>query len=239
MGDTVYGDKVGGDKFGGDQVHGDKYVGVELGKRPGRTRRRVILLMSADPGRQPLRLDEEHREIDNAVAHAQAGERLAVRTAAAMRVDDLHQALLRHRPTIAHFSGHGSGSSGILLTDDRGRARPVPPAALSALFGILDGGPQCVVLNACFTDEQARSIAAHVPCVIGMRGPVLDDAAIRFAAGFYRGIAYGRSVRESYRLGRNQLELRAHPDADVPQLLEKEPGAANRPVVEVAREADD
>lgn len=224
------GDRVYGDKYGGDHVRGDKIV---FAREPGRARRRVILLMSANPDReQPLRLDEERREIDNAVTYAQASDRLAVRTADAMRVDDLQSALLRHRPAIAHFSGHGSGSAGILLTDARGRARPVPPAALSNLFGILRGGLQCVVLNACFTDEQARAIAVHVPCVVGMRREVLDNAAIRFAAGFYQGIAHARSIGVAFELGRNRLGLHGHPDADigVPQLIAA-PGAMDRPVI--------
>ena len=230
--EVVMGDTVHGDKYGGDRVHGDKIIRVGPGRRPGRARRQVILLMSANADRQqPLRLDEEHREIDHAVTYAQAGDRLEVRTADAVRLDDLQSALLRHRPAIAHFSGHGSASAGILLTDDLGHARPAPPDALSDLFRILRGGLRCVVLNACFTDEQARAIAAHVPYVVGMRGRVLDDAAIRFAAGFYQGIAHAKSVRVSFELGRNRLDLHGHADADVPQLIAA-PGAVDRPVID-------
>lgn len=227
MGDTVY-----GDKYGGDHVRGHKFVGADLGRRSGRARSQVILLLSANPDRQqPLRLDEERRQIDRAVRYAQAGDRLAVRTADAVRLDDLQEALLTHRPAIAHFSGHGSASAGILLTDDLGRARPVPPDALSELFRILRGGLRCVVLNACFTDQQARAIAAHVPCVVGMHSRVLDDAAIRFATGFYRGIAHAQSIGVSFQLGRNRLGL--HGDADAVALrLFAAPGAADRPVID-------
>jgi len=227
MGDTVY-----GDKYGGDRVHGDKIVGREPERRPGRARRQVILLMSANPDRQqPLRLDEERREIDRAVTFAQAGDRLAVRTADAVRLDDLQSALLRHGPAIAHFSGHGSASAGILVTDDFGYARPVPPDALSDLFRILRGGLRCVVLNACFTDDQARAIAAHVPWVVGMRNRVMDDAAIRFAAGFYEGIAHARSIGVSFELGRNRLGLHGHADVDLPRLVAAL-GAVDGPVIE-------
>lgn len=236
MGDIVHGDKVHGDKVHGDKVHGDKIVGIDRGRRPGRPRRRVILLMSANPDRQqPLRLDEERREIDRAVRYAQASDRLAVRTADAMRLNDLQSELQRYKPAIAHFSGHGSASAGILLTDDSGRVRPVPPDALSDLFRILRNGLRCVVLNACFTDEQARAISAHVPCVVGMRGRVLDDAAIRFAAGFYEGIAHARSIRMSFELGGNRLGLHGHVDIGVPQLIAA-PGAADRPVINGAPE---
>jgi hypothetical protein len=227
MGDTIF-----GDKYGGDHVRGDKIVNQNTGwqaRRP--VPRKVILVMSANPDRtRILRVDEERREIDRAVRHAQAGDRLAIHTADALRLDDLQQALLHHRPTIAHFSGHGDAFTGIAVTNDRGGVQPVPPAALSDLFGILRGGLRCVVLNACYTDEQARAIAAHVPCVVGMRSRVRDDTAIRFAAGFYEGIAHARSIRVAFELGRNRLDLHSQPDSDAPRLVATD-GTADSPVI--------
>jgi hypothetical protein len=226
VGDTVY-----GDKYGGDRVHGDKIVNPRGGGRRRAERRKVILLMSANPVGQPLQLDEERREIDRAVAYAQANDRLVVRTADAVRLDDLQSALLRYRPAIAHFSGHGLASAGILVADGFGGARPVPPEALSDLFMILRDGLRCVVLNACFTEEQAQAIAAHIPCVVGMRSRVLDGTAVRFAAGFYEGIAHARSVRASFELGRNRLIMHRHADADVPRLIATGDGA-DRPIAD-------
>ncbi len=227
MGDTIY-----GNKYGGDHVEGDKIVNMRGDDRARRGPRKVILLMSAsqDLG-QPLRLDEERREIDFAVTTAQAGDRLEIHTADALRLDDLQSSLLRYTPAIAHFSGHGSATDGIVVSDGLGGTRPVPPKALSGLFGILKSGLRCVVLNACFTEEQARAIAEHVPCVVGMRGRVLDDAAIRFAAGFYHGIAHARSIRESFQLGCNRLDLHGYPDSDTPRLIAA-PGHADRPLID-------
>ncbi len=227
MGDTVY-----GNKYGGDHVQRDKIVNVHGDRTPEPGRRKTILLMSANPDRtQPLRLDEERREIDLAVTSAQAGNRIEVRTADALRLDDLQSALLRYRPVIAHFSGHAHASTGVVVTDRFGEAQSVPPKALSELFRILQHGLRCVVLNACFTQEQARAIADHVPCVIGMRSRVLDDAAILFATGFYRGIAHARSIRESFELGSNLLGLHRCPDDETPLLISA-PGQADQPVID-------
>jgi hypothetical protein len=110
--------------------------------------------------------------------------------------------LMRYQSIVAHFSGQGHPRDGIQVVDETGRPRSVPPHALSGLFGILSKGLRCVVLNACHTDEQAAAIAAHVPCVVGMRRQVLDDTAILFATGFYRGLADGKSIRTSFELGR-------------------------------------
>jgi hypothetical protein len=225
MGDFVIGDKVHGDK-----VHGDKNVYAGRSEPPRRPK--VILMMSAnaDPQR-PLSLDREHREIDSAIWNAQAGDRLEVRVADALRLDDLQSSLQRHQPVVAHFSGHGSAAYGIMVTGDSGRPHAVPPAALSDLFRILRQDLRCVVLNACFTDGQARAIAAYVPCVIGMRAGIRDDAAVGFAAAFYQGLAYGNTIRTAFELGCNRLQLHGHPDADRPQLVAA-PGAAELRVIE-------
>jgi hypothetical protein len=225
MGDRIYGDKVYGDK-----VSGNKIVQSGSGLPTSRPERAVVLVMSADAGQGlPLRLDEERREIVRAVRLADADDRIEVRTADAVRIDDLQNELQYHRPVIAHFSGHGS-ATGIVVVDDAGQAQSVPPQALSDLFALV-GGLRCVVLNACFTDEQARAIASRVPFVVGMRGRVLDDTAIRFAAGFYQGIAHARSARDAFELGCNRLNLHGHADADVPRLLAR-PGASDRPIID-------
>jgi len=179
MGDTIF-----GNKYGGDIVHGDKHV-IHGPIAPAVAPRKIILLLSANADSQPpLRLDHERRAIDLVVAQSRASSRLDVRTADAVRLDDLHDALLRHRPVIAHFSGHGHPREGIQVVDAWGHARSVPPRALSDMFRILRAGLRCVVLNACHTDEQAAAIAAHVPCVVRMRRGVLDSTAVLFSTGF-------------------------------------------------------
>ncbi|WP_051807391.1 CHAT domain-containing protein [Actinoplanes subtropicus] len=226
MGDIVHGDKVNGDK-----INGNKIV-YAAGRPTPRAEPKVILLMSADAdGRRPLGLDREHREVDAAIWNAHAGGRLEVRVADAVRMADLQRSLLRHHPVIAHFSGHGSAAYGIMVTDAGGRPRAVPPDALSDLFRVMREDLLCVVLNACFTEEQAHAIAEHIPCVIGMRGGILDDAAISFATAFYQAVAYGRTLGTAFELGCNQLLLDGHPDAVRPRLVAT-PGAAHLRVLE-------
>lgn len=238
MGDKVSGDKVSGDKVMGDKVSGhkimrDRIVGdgaLQSAPSPA-PEPAVLLFLSANPSNTGhLQLDKERRRIDEAIQYAQAERRLALRTADAVRVADLQYALLRHRPAVAHFSGHGTRREGIHVLDDFDGAYPVPPEALSELFAILRNGPSCVVLNACLTHDQALAIAQHVPCVIGMDGSVADAAAICFAASFYQALAFGRSVREAFDLGRNRLKLERFPDAFRPVLVAR-PGVAERIVI--------
>ncbi|MFC3990751.1 CHAT domain-containing protein [Actinoplanes siamensis] len=229
MGDIVFGRK-------GDTVYGGKTVNYGSAPPPAARpvpARGTILLLSANADDQrQLALDQERRAIDQEVAHSRAAGRLDVRTADALRLDDLQRVLLRHRPVLAHFSGHGHPRDGIQVVGRDGWPRSVPPRALRDLFAILGEGLRCVVLNACHTDEQAEAIAAHVPCVVGMRRQVFDDTAILFATGFYRGLADGRSFRTSFELARNGLDLHDAPDPDVPRLIARA-GAADRPLVDL------
>ena len=65
----------------------------------------------------------------------------------------------------------------------------------------LPDGTNCVVLNACDSDQQSEAIVAHINYVVGMSQPMLDKAATIFAVGFYQGLAAGKSVEQAYKLG--------------------------------------
>ncbi len=211
MGDVIHGDYL---------KHGDKILGDKIVHAPApstaasRANRSTLLVLRANPrGTTPLRLDSEHRQIIESIAAGQALARLDVRVADALQVDDLHHRLLQYRPVALHFAGHGS-PGGVVIEDHDGHPRHVPAQALADLIAIFAPPVRCVVLNACYTDALADAIARHGPCVAGMRGPVPDDTAIRFAAGFYAAAASGMSVQEAFGLGRNRLSLQqinAHP----------------------------
>jgi len=159
------------------------------------------------------------RAIDGAMRDGEFRNELDLRSHWAVRISDLQSLLLRHRPDIVHFSGHGSRSSEIILQDSNGSSMFVPADALSSLFSLLSGSVRCVVLNACFSERQARGIANSVECVIGMSDAVTDQAAIRFSSAFYRALSYGRSVREAFDFGCNEIDLHGLGESHVLQLL--------------------
>lgn len=179
-----------------------------------------ILFLAANPkDTDQLRLGEEVRTIDERLRSTDRRDRLDLVQHWAVRVGDLSEVLLRHKPHVLHFSGHGSPEGAIILEDDRGRSNEVPAGALADLFGILDDNLHCVVLNACYTYPQADAIAANIDCVIGTTRVISDQAALRFAGGFYRALGYGESIARSFAVGRNEIDLAGLGEADTPQLL--------------------
>lgn len=161
-----------------------------------------ILFLAANPLDTPrLRLDQEARQVDAALRQARYGERFHLAQHWAVRGDDLLDALLRHRPAIVHFAGHGDDQGQLYLEDATGRAAAITPAALVGLVGAT-GGVRCAVLNACWSDALADALLAAVLCVVGMNADVGDATAVAFAAGFYRALADGESVAAAVATGR-------------------------------------
>lgn len=180
-----------------------------------------ILFLAANPSdTTQLRLDQEIRSIDEKLRQSEFRERFEIRQHWAVRVSDLQSCLLRHSPTIVHFSGHGSSESEIILEDDHGNSKPVSSHALSQLFSVLKDNIRCVVLNACYSEQQAQAIAKHIDCVIGMSKAIGDTAAISFAAAFYQALGYGRNVKSAFELGCGQIDLESlGTQQDIPKLL--------------------
>lgn len=182
-----------------------------------------ILFLSANPTDiSRLRLDKEVREVDEKIRLGEFRDQLALIPHFAVRPGDLQQTLLRHQPHILHFSGHGSKTHGIVLEDDSGHTKPVSPAALAALFTAIRDNLRVVLLNACYSSVQAAVITQTVDFTIGMREEIGDRSAIVFSAAFYRGLAFGRSVQESFDLGVGALMLEGIPEEKIPALLPRE-----------------
>lgn len=178
-----------------------------------------ILVLATNPEEtDPLRLDKEVRSIDQALRQSRFRDKFQLDQQWAVRVSDLQPLLLRYKPDIVHFSGHGSESSEIILEDSEGNSKPVPASALSRLFSLLKDNIQCVVLNACYSEVQAEAIAQHINCVIGMSQAIGDDAAISFSGAFYGALGDGRDVKTAFELGCNQINLEDLDDQDTPKL---------------------
>lgn len=186
-----------------------------------------ILFLAANPVDAPhLGLDEEIRAIQHSLREAEHRDQFTVVQEWAVRRNDLTGALLRHRPHVVHFSGHGTQSGELVLKDDAGRSRPVSILFLSQLFSTLRDNIRLVVLNACYSERQARKIAELVDCVVGMPQAIGDEAARDFSAAFYQALGYGRSVREAFDLGSAQVDLDALAEQDRPLLLGAHPDCA-------------
>ncbi|MEG4443203.1 GUN4 domain-containing protein [Microcoleus sp. AT9_B5] len=162
--------------------------------------------MASNP-RKDLNLDREIRDLRGVIEKSRNREDFEVVDELAVRVGDLQELLFRHQPQIVHFCGHGSGEQGLVFESDMGREHLVRTDALSNLFRLFSNSIECVLLNACYSEEQAGAIVDHINYVIGMNQEIRDDAAIAFSKGFYRALGYACSIEQSYEFGCNAIQL--------------------------------
>jgi hypothetical protein len=179
-----------------------------------------ILFLGANPqDATRLQLDHEIRGIDQALRQGEFRQQFDLQQHWAVRVSDLQTCLLRHRPQIIHFSGHGSSTNAIFLEDAQGTSQRVEGPALARLFAVFKKDLRCVVLNACYSEQQAEAITEHIDCVIGMSRAIGDQAAISFAAAFYQALAFGSDVQTAFELGCVQIDLERLSEEGTPRLL--------------------
>ncbi len=163
-----------------------------------------VLIASANQVGSPLATDVEVSEIERVFESSALGERLVVRFLPATRADDLVKQLRRLHPQIVHFIGHGT-TEGIELRYGDNDVQFAPGPKLRELFE--DRGVELVVLNSCYSAEQAAEIAAVVPMVIGVPNRLEDDAGRRFSAAFYDAIGRGELVSDAFRDGKDAVSL--------------------------------
>ena len=209
----------------------------------GALAKHTILFLAANPfGTDRLALDEEARAIRLALERSSYRDVFDLETRWAARPMDLLDELRKLKPTVVHFSGHGgrckprSGTGprrditsqpglvnveqqyGLFFQDADGQPKFVSATALRETFGAAGASVKLVVLNACYSEDQAEALLAHVDCVLGMGGSIGDDAARSFAIAFYGGLGERQSVEAAYRQGRAAIHLEGLPDDDKPRL---------------------
>jgi hypothetical protein len=180
----------------------------------------TILFLASNPEQTAyLNLTREVEEIDQKIRSSEFRDKLRLEKHFEQKPGDLQENLLRYKPTIVHFSGHGESTGELLLMDTNGRPIAVSVQAFKLLFSTLTDNVRVILLNACYSKEQAASISDVIDFVIGMNLPISDEAAIAFSAAFYRAIGYGRTIQKAFDSARTEIALFGMPEEDTPQLF--------------------
>jgi hypothetical protein len=189
-----------------------------------------VLVVSASPtDAEPLRVERETRAIRDELEKAPINREFVLDSRPAAPASELARYLLESRAAVVHFAGHGD-KDGLAFEDESGMTQSVSSESLGRLFGSrpVAATTRLVLLNSCFSLAQAQGIARHVPVVIGMTDSIGDDVAIEFARTIYMGLAHGLSAQDAFDLAVSDVDIMGLPQADVPSLLERRPGDAER-----------
>ncbi|HKG47904.1 MAG TPA: CHAT domain-containing protein [Pyrinomonadaceae bacterium] len=187
------------------------------------TEKTRILFLSANPwttGR--ILVDEEAREIFERIQEGPYRDRFELHKHTATRPIDLQRLLLLHKPHIVHFSGHGSKKQKIILGGSPGRGKTVDQRGLVEVLALYSRHLRLVLLNACFTHAQARSIAEVIDYSVGTGKGIGDKAGVAFAGAFYRALGFGKSIRDAFESARAELVLTKMPRTQGIELFVRE-----------------
>jgi len=176
-----------------------------------------ILFLSSSPSDETrIRVDKELRKVEECLESTKLRDKIVLNKKVAVKPETISKAMLDYNPNIVHFSGHGD-VAGIAIENDEGNSVFFPVEGLSRLFSLFKDSTKCVVLNACYSEEQAKVISKHGMYVVGMNDSIGDEAAINFSIGFYQAIGAGKDVPFAYEMG--MVLISQHlADADIPTL---------------------
>ena len=166
--------------------------------------KKILVLVSNPKGTSNLNLLPEIRDLQEALQRSQHRECFTVEWRVAKHQTDLRRYILDIKPQIIHFCGHGT-DQGLVLEDDTGTAKVVTNEVLSDLLRTFADRIECVLLNACDSENLADALAQHINYVIGMNQEVYDDAAIAFAEGFYDTLGAGEFYERAFEIGKNAV----------------------------------
>ncbi|WP_373552290.1 CHAT domain-containing protein [Haliscomenobacter sp.] len=172
-----------------------------------------ILMMTANPAKTTqLNLGKEQLKIMEKLGDKKDQFELIVKKA--IDKEDFKQYTEIEKPQILHFSGHGeTGEYGgiVVQNEDRNGSALIPPNGIKTLFKYFTAeeiGIKVVVLNACYSKEQAEIISQYVPYVIGTTENIGDEFAIAFSTGFYFRLAQkGLDFEKAYDSGVTQASM--------------------------------
>ena len=177
---------------------------------------RILGLVSSPRGLQPLDVEAEQERLTRALAQPLADRRVELDWVLQPSWDAVHERLLSEPWHVVHFVGHGdfdpAADEGVIaLVGETGRADLIEASRLADLLSEARPIPRLVVLNSCdsgaggtdlFSGTAAALVHSGINAVAAMQFSISDDAAIRFAKGFYTALAEGRGIDEATRSGR-------------------------------------
>jgi hypothetical protein len=167
-----------------------------------------ILFLSANPWTTSrIRVDEEAREVFEKLQEGPYRDRFELYKHEAIRPIDLQRLLMMYKPHIVHFSGHGSKKKRIILGGAPGRGKEVNCQGLVDMFRLYRNHLRLVVLNACFTKDQSRSLSRVIDYSIGTGRGIGDKGSVAFAGAFYRALGFGKPIKKAFDSAKAELAL--------------------------------
>jgi len=163
------------------------------------TSKKRLLFVSASP-RDSLRLrvEDEIREIENALARSKHGDKFELSKSIGVRKSELHSILSRHNPHFLHISTHTSKDN-LIFEDQSGLAALLAGEQFDRLLKTFKKDLEVVIINAKYPADMCEQFARHIDFVIACTdGALADQDAILFAKGFYEETGNNSDLQQAF-----------------------------------------
>ena len=168
--------------------------------------RKTIIFIAANPKDAPLRLEREYRDILREFNEGAKRDLYEWKSPSLATTSREFMRILSQEPNLIHFAGHG-GTDGLYLLDQAEYSKLIPSEVLELLFEDLKGKVECILLNACYSANQAQMMSQTGAYVIGYNLPIGDEAATTFAKSFYAALGEGKDYLAAAKKGKAMLML--------------------------------
>ena len=170
---------------------------------------RLLMAIASPQDRPDLSVGEEITHLDDALSDLVEEGRVEVMRLEHTTLERLDDALLRNKPHVLHFIGHGDfvDDDGVVVLETKTPSRgsdPITGRRLGVLLRNYLGSLRFVFLNSClgaavslrdpFGGVAQSLIRRGIPAVIAMQFPIPDRVAVSLARHFYRYLAAGLPV---------------------------------------------
>ncbi|MTW13418.1 CHAT domain-containing protein [Pseudoduganella eburnea] len=157
----------------------------------------ILIVYSSPADLERLRIDREHRRIEE-VINLGKEQVVSVDRKHAATLQDLARTIADRQYDVIHFSGHG-GSSGLYFDTNADSSNLVSADHLAKLINSTQKTLCAVVLMSCFSSDMALSLLSAAPYVISITGDADDEATIDFVGHFYEHYLRTQSIESAFR----------------------------------------
>ena len=149
-----------------------------------------------------LKSNEEFQLIYEIIEESEYKDYIQIVPALSIKRNQLRSKILKYRPQVLHFVGHGIEKIGTIFPGDN-----LDIDSNTLEFDLISSIEKysnfikLVVFNTCYTGDLAEKLKNVIDISIGVNKIVDDDGAISFTKGFYSLFCNGENIYDSFEKG--------------------------------------
>jgi hypothetical protein len=178
---------------------------------------KLLTLLSNPDTDVKLRMDREVKTIMSCINQKVAHD-FDCKAYSAINIEELAGLVLKERPEIIHFCGHGSKKT-LTFEDSQGNGTSIGSDALCDIFSEVSEDVTLLILNACDSGLLAKRLSSYIPFTVGFPGKVADQVSESFSRSFYESLSGGLSVPAAFKVARATISHRVT-SSKLPKLFQ-------------------